>query len=149
MRCPRCATELEVSFCTGGRMLRCPTCAGTAVTVEMLRRFAPKSRIDDLWQQALTTHGALDVHCAGCEGPLRRVEVGLNGATVALDVCTHCHLVWFDADELHAFSPRRAEPPKDAAGRAADAERIGLHEGDVASRDELWRVVTNLEALFA
>lgn len=147
MDCPRCETPLEVSFCSGGRMLRCPECGGTAVTVEMLRRFAPKERVDDVWRQAQSARGEHAVRCAGCEGPLRPVDIALSGAHVRLDVCTHCHLVWFDASELRAFSPDRAEPDVAEEERVAAAAHLGIRAPSGASRDEVWRIVTNLQGL--
>lgn len=147
MDCPRCERELAVSFCTGGRMLRCPGCGGTAVTVEMLRRFAAKERIDQLWRAALDTHDGSGLRCGGCQGPLRAVRVGLNGASLRLDVCTHCHLVWFDSDELHAFSPERDEPAEDDPGVAA-LRPAGSAATPVA-RDEIWRLVTGLQGLLS
>jgi len=149
MNCPRCKRELEISFCTGGRMLRCIGCGGTAVTVEMLRRFAPKERIDELWRQAVDARVPGTAVCTGCDGPLRSAAVKLNGAKLPLEVCTHCHLVWFDAHELRAFSPRNVEPSSAAEERAAAAERYGIQAGSVRSRDELWRVLVNLEGVFA
>jgi Zn-finger nucleic acid-binding protein len=146
MDCPRCESELEIRFCTGGRTLRCAECSGTAITIGMLRRFAPKERVDALWRRAMREHPG-GLLCAGCDGHLRDVDVRIDAETMRLEVCTHCHLVWFDADTLLAFSPERDEPEADEAGRAVDAGRMGGVATSSTSRDEVWRVVTSLQGL--
>ncbi len=149
MDCPRCATGLNVTFCTGGRMMRCPVCDGVAVTVEMLRRFAPKDRVSRIWRQAMEEHVVSDLACTGCAGPLRRATFDAQGVNVRVDACTHCHIVWFDANELAEFSPQRSEPPSDAEIGAA-TERMGVRSpaGAPHNPGEIWRFVATLDGLF-
>ena len=148
-RCTQCKTGLNVTFCTGGRMLRCPECDGVAITVEMLRRFAPKDRVHHIWRQVVEQHVAGDLRCPGCEGPLRRAGFDSHGHSVGLDACPHCHIVWFDANELAEFSPLRSEPPSKQEALAASA-RIGARPAPGAPYNpgEIWRVVATLEGLF-
>ncbi len=49
--------------------------------------------------------------CPSCRNPM--LEVALSGsAQVDVDVCQHCHFVWFDAHEMDTLAPRL--PPASA-----------------------------------
>ncbi len=147
MKCPRCPATLETTRFTRGRMIICPDCGGSAPTVELLRRFAPKERVDDLWREARDGHVKSVLHCPGCEAAMRRVTLVAPGHTVQLDCCRLCHLVWFDADELKEFSPERQAPPTDEE-RKAVAGHLGIDHEREPMRDEIWRFFGSLGNLF-
>ena len=128
-------------FCTGGRMLQCPGCGGTAVTVEMLRRFAPKERVDHLWRDVMARDAPTGRPCSECGGPLHDAEVEADGTVLPIEACPRCHVVWFDANELHAFSPDAGEPS------AEEAEHLGIHSATPVVRMEVWRLVSGLRGI--
>jgi len=145
MDCPRCEKQLAVTFCTGGRMLMCAYCGGTAVTVEMLRRFAPQERVDDIWRQTKSTREKSTRSCPSCEAKMRRVMSEAGEQVVILETCALCHIVWFDESELKAFSPDATEPTEDEKDEAA--KHLGVKDRAGAS-DEVWRFAGRLRGLF-
>jgi len=73
----------------------------------LLRRtFTPES-INPLWLHAISGKGKSERLCPSCRNPM--LEVALSGsAQVAVDVCQHCHFVWFDAHEMDTLAPRQS-----------------------------------------
>ncbi len=119
MRCPRCRVDLVSVTSNGAVSWRCGTCKGVAVGVGVLRRFAPKDRVAELWNDAWRAVDATGDGCPSCRSRMRTLTLELDGASLELDACRACLLVWFDADELRRFSPQAQEPP--AAPKQADA----------------------------
>lgn len=103
--CPRCNLPLEQVRMNGRIFWACGKCAGRAVTVELLRRtFTPES-INPLWLHALRGEGSSGRLCPSCRKPM--LEVALSeDAKVDVDVCRHCHFVWFDAHEIDTLVPQ-------------------------------------------
>jgi Zn-finger nucleic acid-binding protein len=103
----------------GAATFRCPTCGGAALTIALLRRFAPAERLRRLWRAL--ADGTPGDPCPSCARPL--LVVAPHGErTVAIDVCRGCQLLWFDAEELAAFSPERQAPPDEPGLSPAAAE---------------------------
>lgn len=126
MLCPRCSSDMQNLPCEGGQIPTCTACRGSAITVALLRRFAPKERIDQAWRTARDETRKSELGCPGCEARMRPVALETHGdAALELDACVVCHLVWFDANELASFSPERQEPLSDEE-RGALAEKLGL-----------------------
>jgi Zn-finger nucleic acid-binding protein len=131
MRCPRCAADLAPEAHGGARFDRCPKCRGVAVTVALLRRFADAKRVRDLWLNLAVGHG--DAPCPSCARPLLSTPVDCGGRTIAIDVCKPCQMLWFDADDLAAFSPGRQAPaasPDHLSPAAAEALVAARYEAD-------------------
>jgi Zn-finger nucleic acid-binding protein len=120
LRCPRCRVDLDV-VATRGQTHHCPRCGGVALTVALLRQFAPEERIKRLW--LASTDGEPGDPCPSCSRPLVVVPPYGERST-ALDVCRPCQLIWFDAEKLKAFSPERQAPRRTGdhlSPRAAEA----------------------------
>ena len=80
------------------------------------------------WLPRRTAKGT--VACGNCHEPMQRLMLpGHYGRTVEVDLCGHCHLVWFDLTETRACPARAARPDRrdgaDAAPAAPHARREG------------------------
>ena len=108
--CPRCNTSLKQVRMSGRIFWACPQCDGRAVTVELLRRtFTPES-INPLWLHAMRGQGSSSRVCPSCLQLM--IEVALSDAAgVNVDVCRHCHFVWFDAHEIDSLVPQPIPSP--------------------------------------
>ena len=94
---------------SGGVFYGCDVCGGRAVTIELLRkRFTPES-INPLWLHAMRGEGRVGLPCPSCRQPMIGVALS-DQAEINVDVCQHCHFIWFDAHEVDTLVPRQPEP---------------------------------------
>ena len=136
---------------SGGVFYGCDVCGGRAVTIELLRkRFTPES-INPLWLHAMRGEGRVGLPCASCQQPMIGVALS-DRAKIHVDVCQHCHFIWFDAHEVDTLVPRQPEPvapelPQKAREMLAIAEVERLAEQaegpdlDSAAPDESWKQI--------
>jgi membrane associated rhomboid family serine protease/Zn-finger nucleic acid-binding protein len=104
--CPRCNVPLKEVRTSQGIFWVCENCGGRALTVELLRRtFTPES-INPLWLHAISGEGKSGRLCPSCRKPMLEVALSEN-AQVDVDVCQHCHFVWFDAHDMDTLAPRQ------------------------------------------
>jgi len=149
--CPRCNVPLKEVRTSGGVFYGCNVCGGRAVTIELLRkRFTPES-INPLWQHAMRGEGGAGLPCPSCRNQM--IDVALsNRAEINVDVCQHCHLIWFDAHEVETLVPCQPEPaapelPQKAREMLAmaEVERLSKQaEGsdfDSAAPEESWKQI--------
>src|SRR5438477_10493401 len=107
--CPRCKVPLKDVRTSGGIFYGCDVCGGRAVTIELLRkRFTPESS-NPLWLHAMRGEGRVSVPCPSCRQPMIGVASSAR-AEINVDVCQHCHFIWFDAHEVDTLVPRQPEP---------------------------------------
>jgi Zn-finger nucleic acid-binding protein len=142
LRCPRCLVDLAPEPHGGARFDRCPRCRGLALNVAVLRQFAPGKRVRDLWLNLPV--GREDGPCPSCGRPALATPVACGARTIDVDVCRPCQVLWFDADDLAAFSPQRQAPEQkthDLSPRAAEAvvaAAVQAQElGDEAEREAM------------
>jgi Zn-finger nucleic acid-binding protein len=151
LTCPRCKVPLKEVRTSGGIFYGCDVCGGRAVTIELLRkRFTPES-INPLWLHAMQGEGRVGLPCPSCQQPM--IGVALSDRTeINVDVCQHCHFVWFDAHEVDTLVPRQPEPaapelPQKAREMLAiaEVERLAKQaEGpdlDSAAPEESWKQI--------
>jgi len=149
--CPRCKVPLKDVRTSGGVFCGCDVCGGRAVTIELLRkRFTPES-INPLWLHAMRGEGRVGLPCPSCRQPM--IDVPLSDrAEIDVDVCQHCHFIWFDAHEVDTLVPRQPEPvapelPQKAREMLAiaEVERLSKQaEGpdlDSAAPEESWKQI--------
>src|SRR5438067_3309765 len=149
--CPRCQVPLKEVRTSGGIFYGCDLCGGRAVTIELLRkRFTPES-INPLWLHAMRGEGRVSVPCPSCRQPTIGVALSAR-AEINVDVCQHCHFIWFDAHEVDTLVPRQPEPvapelPQKAREMLAiaEVERLSKQaEGpdiDSAAPEESWKQI--------
>jgi membrane associated rhomboid family serine protease/Zn-finger nucleic acid-binding protein len=147
--CPRCERSLKEVTTSHGIFWACDNCGGRAVTVELLRRtFTPES-VNPLWSHAISGQGRTGRLCPSCRQPM--IEVALSDqASVDVDVCQHCHFVWFNAGEVETLVPRPVEKSTPELPQAARqviamekvkelAEEARGTDFDSAPPDEWWK----------
>jgi membrane associated rhomboid family serine protease/Zn-finger nucleic acid-binding protein len=149
--CPRCNLPLKEVRMSGRVFWACDNCGGRAVTVELLRRtFTPES-INPLWLHAMRAQGTSGRICPSCRKPMLDVALSEN-AKVDVDVCRHCHFVWFDAHEIDTLVPQPVpasapELSQEARKQIAIAKVQQLAEEargsdfDSAPPDERWKQI--------
>jgi membrane associated rhomboid family serine protease/Zn-finger nucleic acid-binding protein len=155
--CPRCNLPLSEVRMSGRVFWACENCGGRTVTVELLRRtFTPES-VNSLWLHAIRGEGTSGRLCPSCRKPM--LEVPLSGkAKIAVDVCRHCHFVWFDANEIDTLVPQpllapAPQLPQEAREQIAIAKVQQLAEEargsdlDSAPPDERWKQIAALFGL--
>ena len=149
--CPRCKAPLKEVRTSGGVFYCCDVCSGRAVTIELLRkRFTPES-INPLWLHAMRGEGRAGLPCPSCGQPMIGVVLS-DRAEISVDVCKHCHFIWFDAHEVETLVPRQPEPispelPQKAREMLAiaEVERLSKQaegsEFNSAAPDESWKQI--------
>ena len=149
--CPRCKVPLKDVRTSGGIFYGCDVCGGRAVTIELLRkRFTPES-INPLSLHAMRGEGRVSVPCPSCRQPMIGVALSAR-AEINVDVCQHCHFIWFDAHEVDTLVPRQPEPvapelPQKAREMLAIAEVERLSQQakgpdlDSAAPEESWKQI--------
>jgi membrane associated rhomboid family serine protease/Zn-finger nucleic acid-binding protein len=152
--CPRCELPLEEVRTSGGIFWGCNVCGGRSVTIDLLRkRFTPES-INPLWLHAMRSEGQGSCACPLCRRAM--LEVALSErATVDVDVCRHCQLIWFDAREVEHLAPRAPPPAAPAIPQKAReilalarveqlAKEAEGSDFDSAAPDESWKQIAAL-----
>ena len=151
LTCPRCNLPLKELRTSGGVLYSCDHCDGRAVTVELLRKRFTRESINPLWQHAIRGEGHLGVPCPSCRQPMLSVALA-DQTGINVDVCQHCHFIWFDAHEAETLVPRQPGPiapelPRKAREMLAiaEVERLSKQaEGtdlDSAAPDESWKQI--------
>src|SRR4029450_7867490 len=107
--CPRCKVPLKEVRTAGGLLYGCDRCGGRAVTIELLRKRFTSESINPLWLHAMRGEGRIGLPCPSCLQPMIGVVLS-DQSEIKVDVCQHCHFIWFDAHEVDTLVPRRPEP---------------------------------------
>jgi Zn-finger nucleic acid-binding protein len=110
--CPLCGESLERGAGRQGLVWICRTCRGGAVTLPILRKFAPKPFVNHLWQTALRHGHPSALVCPAC---MHRFTEVTAGTTPQIKACVRCYWVWLDCDVLDSLTtvatPTAALPP--------------------------------------
>ena len=151
LTCPRCNVPLKEVRTSGGVLYACGGCGGRAVTIELLRKRFTAESINPLWLHAVRGEGRFGLTCPSCRQPM--IDVALSDrAEINVDVCQHCHLIWFDAHEVDTLVPRQPPPrapelPQKAREMLAmaEVERLSKQaegsDSDSAPPEELWKQI--------
>ncbi len=127
--CPLCDELLERGAGREGLVWLCRTCRGGAVTLPILRKHAPRSFVNALWQSALHRGRCSSLVCPACTQPFTEVGSTIGGQ---IRVCVRCYWVWLDCDVLDALAsmampaalaaePEALPPPRRALARRGSA----------------------------
>ena len=86
--------------------------------------------------------GQPDRPCPQCAQPMLTVTF-TNSEPPPIDICKHCHLVWFDRGEVETLQPRPSvpEPPK-----LSPEQTLALLKVNADATDEEGRVRRHAEA---
>lgn len=104
-------------------------CEGRVFTVAVLRKQLEAGYVNRLWRDALDGVGVeTETPCPACERRMREVaapRTQSGAGSLHLDVCTGCHVVWFDVHELdsaraEASLPTVTDPDADLPQRAKE-----------------------------
>jgi membrane associated rhomboid family serine protease/Zn-finger nucleic acid-binding protein len=153
LTCPRCNVPLNEVRTSGGVFYGCDVCGGRAVTIELLRKRFTAESINPLWLHARRGEGRVGLPCPSCREPMIGVVLS-DKAEIGVDVCQHCHFIWFDAHEVDTLIPRQPEPvpvapelPQKAREMLAmvEVERLSKQaegsDSDSAPPEELWKQI--------
>lgn len=140
--CPRCRERLVRTKTKHGVFFVCRGCQGRAVGVSVVRRMAGRKTAKDLWQAANHPEARSGAGCPTCHRQMASVPLPVEGREVPLDVCTGCHVVWFDPQELEqlpeAPAPIEEKPiPQEIKEQIAVAEAERVAERAEAEEEDL------------
>ncbi len=90
----------------------CIRCHGSLVGLGVLRKLVDKKAVNDLWRRAYDRVGRVGRPCPVCTASM--TEVSIMHDQLHIDVCTRCHMTWFDGGELDALPlvPLPPHPPE-------------------------------------
>ncbi len=152
--CPQCAQPLVQDHDAHGLYRSSSNVPGTAdfslrAAQNCLRRGGER-----LWQEVQNQQSSAGRPCPECRQPMREVRSTVSGTPMAVDVCPHCTLLWFDTGEferLPELPPALPTPPEPRLSEK-DSERIALAEVEMLAQrqrgdsmyappDALWKVI--------
>lgn len=124
--CPHCRTTLVHEETSPGFFWRCAACEGRLFTIGVLRKQLTADYVNRLWRGALEQGVETATACPGCGRGMREVAVPSvqgGGGPLRIDVCTGCHVVWFDVHEMDCArteAPLPSIPEPDLPPRAQE-----------------------------
>ena len=136
MGCPRCGAGLNQSFYNNSIVvMNCPVCHGKAVTMSGLRALGVEpENTTNIWRAAKKGKLGTNLCCPECGKEMQIVKVDDGTTVFYIDVCTQCHLIWFDAGELEKIPiPPRPADAEDMPQRAR--EILAIHRAGEVSTD--------------
>ena len=99
--CPRCKTQLVGQPSKQGLQFICPGCNGRAISIDALRKADVDSLfLTSIWEKAHNPAGRRYRPCPHCGRPMAAVDEHLSNHLLCLDICSFCHALWFDTNEL-------------------------------------------------
>src|SRR6187402_1557798 len=96
--CPHCSTLLQQHSEEGANVWRCSSCLGFSINLAVLRTRSGDQVASALWTLARSSPETA-LSCPSCRKPLRVVQRSDANASVQLDMCMSCQLLWFDQGE--------------------------------------------------
>lgn len=112
MFCPRCQTELHKHLYNEKIFaFSCPVCKGIAITMAGLRSLSvDEENIRNIWKAAIKGKLGTLLPCPECRKEMQVIKVNDGQTDFFIDLCTQCHIIWFDPGELEKI-PVMTEPP--------------------------------------
>ncbi len=131
--CPECKIQLNKSSNPAGIIWTCPTCSGKAISVYVLKKVIPENIIKKLWERAKSGQYKTRRRCPICDKPLPEVPIVHEDKTIYLDICAHCHFIWFDGHEYETLPKRPKETEKELSQEAKNA--LAQFQVEIASKN--------------
>jgi membrane associated rhomboid family serine protease/Zn-finger nucleic acid-binding protein len=117
-----------------------------------MRKYVPRTVVNSLWHAAKSGLHPRFRRCPSCNHNM--TEVPVPGAPFAIDVCTGCGFVWFDADEYQQLPKVPCETKAVEKKLSPElAQRLALHRVEAIRRnaragkespDEAWKYIPAL-----
>ncbi len=92
-----------------GVVWNCAQCGGTSVGASLLQNHANDDFLPKLWNQFRTEGWTGDRRCPSCPKAMKALQAELAGASMQLDACLTCMLLWFDQGELERIKLKAKE----------------------------------------
>jgi Zn-finger nucleic acid-binding protein len=123
MRCPRCSGDLsQISYLEKVFIFSCPACHGQAVTMSGLRAIGiDEESIKKIWSAAVNGQTSKELPCPECNDLMQSLKIDDGQTVFFIDVCTMCHVLWFDLGELEKLP---LEPEKETEDIPQKAKEI-------------------------
>lgn len=144
MNCPNCHCALTETKTGLGIVWSCAQCGGRAVGFELLRRTVNADFMNDLWQKAMNEAEPNGKICPSCSLTMKQVTEQDVAEPVTIDLCQHCHFLWFDAHEIEDLpilppnlkkNPDAQLPPKAREALAMEKMKMIAEQ----ARQEEWK----------
>jgi hypothetical protein len=100
------------------------------VTLPILRRVAPRTFVNRLWQTALHAGRSSALVCPACAQPFTELDRVAGGGAPQITVCVRCFWVWLGSETIAALSAPALAPPALEAAEMLDRDTAG-HSADV------------------
>ena len=139
MKCPACQAELVHCNNEYGNFWHCGDCAGTAVTLPLLKRFVDRETIQALWRGVKDWNHVARRCCPGCNNRMEEVPLQLSAGPVMIDVCEVCQFVWMDAGEWDVLPNAPADRDEAALSPAARQQLAIAQTEQIRARYEASR----------
>ena len=133
--CPRCRRRLVRTKTSHGIFFACRGCQGRAVSLAVVRRMAGREPAKTLWREAVVGETEEGVGCPICQRATAEVRLRVDGMRVPLDVCTGCHFVWFDPDEMEKLPEVPPSPAEEEALPEEAREGLAVAEAEAVAHE--------------
>ena len=130
MLCPRCHIQLKkILYDQQSVAYECSVCHGIALTMAGLRNLGVSTENSaNIWKAALKKHKGCVLPCPECRTPMSVVKLDDGEIKFEIDVCTKCHIIWFDPGELEHIPLVPPQEKSDADLPDKAREILALHE---------------------
>jgi len=139
LSCPNCKSRLARTTTPNGFVYLCGRCGGRAVALSVLRKQASRDFLKILWGQSFGQRNT-GRPCPHCGRGMAEVQPNPGESSLTLDVCTRCHVVWFDPKEFAQV------PAVSVSARAGEARMSPEAEAALAQEKSHRHVATGLGA---
>jgi len=131
----------------------CSTCHGRLVGLGVLRKSIDREAVNFVWRTARDGLGIPSRTCPICAVAMS--EVSVRAEPLDVDVCTRCHMVWFDGGELDAMPIISGPPPPPELSPQAKAaialnkidhirEQAEEYGMEARAPDSMWKMIPGL-----
>ena len=122
MLCPRCQTGLHKHhYQEKVFAFSCPVCKGIALTLGGLRSLrVDEENIRNIWEAAIKGKSGTQLPCPECRQEMQIIKVNDGQTDFYIDICTKCHIIWFDPGELEKIPVMPEQPVEDIPQRAKE-----------------------------
>jgi Zn-finger nucleic acid-binding protein len=100
MKCPACRGVFEAVRGSGVQTYACRSCRGRALTIPILKRYAPSEEVIGLWRMSVERECLTHRECPVCQRSMIAFVADLPDKPIEMNACRRCQLFFFDAGQL-------------------------------------------------